>query len=1486
MPSSRRAAALRLQSAIESLESRRLLCSTHLAYLPPAPKWSDAIEQESRLKRAAEGGPEAIDIVWTNRNMASDNFGLAFGTSAEAGRQVVDAAIAAWERVITSFNRSDGTNTLQLTISIATDAMGNLVGGFGGAGGPAAAAPADGKPRTGSITLNAGTIVPNTPNDANGWFFDPTPNDYSEFNGGILNPFSGNPGSSVGGELYSVVAAELTHSLGFISPKAGGTGSNWVGYELIDSGFTQPTGQRDNSEGGGTSGYYYVFNGPSVSHAMTSFNGGDPDDDSWGNVIHTAGGTANFTHNAVNYRGTDDDGNAAGGGERTLPSWVTANILKDAYGYTVENPAKFGTMLAILNQNTGALTVRGIDNSDDTIFITSNGVTTTVHVDLGTDFPGSGFRPGAGNLNAWVSEFPAGSIQSINVDAGGGDDVVNLDLPGNIPITVSGGAGGNDLLLLKGSTGYDNFNVDFPLITGTALNVQSFGEFESLRIDTRTGDADLYLTDLLGSMTGVTVQGDSGNEVINLHTLEASKPAVFFMGSGNDTVNVQVDPGVGLVASPVTINGFDGDDTVRVGPVDFAGTIVTQPVTFNGDANNDTFILGSNNADSVRATMTFNGGTHSGGNNDRLVINDQAPAYGIDYDVRPTFVTRAGIGTYNVNYAATEEIFIHCGSGADDVIVRNGVAPIVQAFGNDGPDNFTRGDGIITASSVANFNGGAGIDQITFDDHLNVGNIIFDCREGEVFYGGLITQFTTGFESVGIRAGSGQNEITFAGTLSQNFDVDAGDGNDTIILGFTGTGPGNVTFNGNVTVTGGDGPDTFQVNGVNTSPGASVSLNGANSINHMVVNRPGTLVYDIGGGFFNMASFGSSASLAIANMETAAVQGNSLGETFNVFSASSLFGLYQIFGNNGDDRFNLFHSASGNHSFDNLQLNGGFGNDSLHYDASATTGGRTYVLENGFLSLPAGIIFDDIQIGNTVENTTITGGSGDDTFRLNQYSAGTAVHINAGDGNDVLHYGNDNFPANLTNMSAFTFDGQGGSDTFNADNRNAAGASFIYTRNLASVVVANFGGYSFTTTEANSEIVNLNAGGTPTIGDVFRVNQVRAGSEVNASDTTGVSSMQLGQSTNDLEAIRGRVVYAPSSDGGRVEVFDTADTTGDTFHLDQSTLGFYPGDDLFGPGGYLAFAGIIDLGAIAPAMTINLGSGSDTAFAQPLAGGTVVINYGAQNLSGGPEGVGDELNLALASAVNYVITDNGTGTGNVISDSTGELRWTGLDLPVNVDDVAPSVLTADFVIDGPVMSVAHTFSEALTFNFGLGFLYILNLDTNEPIPFANMAVDYDPGTFTVTHTFPGYANGVLPDGNYRMTLAPGFNDLFGNASGDVSEFDTFVFAGDANQDRTVGIADFAIVAANFNQPGVFTSGDFNYSGTVEIGDFAILAAKFNTTLDPPSLAAATAGVPRPALLPAPARFSSTRIADRAGANVTDPTFSGEDIRRLLRPYGP
>lgn len=133
------------------------------------------------------------------------------------------------------------------------------------------------------------------------------------------------------------------------------------------------------------------------------------------------------------------------------------------------------------------------------------------------------------------------------------------------------------------------------------------------------------------------------------------------------------------------------------------------------------------------------------------------------------------------------------------------------------------------------------------------------------------------------------------------------------------------------------------------------------------------------------------------------------------------------------------------------------------------------------------------------------------------------------------------------------------------------------------------------------------------------------------------------------------------------------------------------------------------------------------------------------------------------------------------------------------------------------------------------------------------SVAFDAGTGIGTYT----VSGGLPDGNYIGTLSVGTaRDLANNPLSAPLNFSFFVLRGDANRDRTVNIADFSILAANFNQLGTFGEGDFNYSGTVDIADFALLGSRFNTSLPPAR--APVAGVTLPA---ADKPFSARLIED-------------------------
>src|SRR3954467_8296736 len=158
--------------------------------------------------------------------------------------------------------------------------------------------------------------------------------------------------------------------------------------------------------------------------------------------------------------------------------------------------------------------------------------------------------------------------------------------------------------------------------------------------------------------------------------------------------------------------------------------------------------------------------------------------------------------------------------------------------------------------------------------------------------------------------------------------------------------------------------------------------------------------------------------------------------------------------------------------------------------------------------------------------------------------------------------------------------------------------------------------------------MNVNSGTRP---DLMYVNAVASGERLVFNAGGGLDTLYLGSSGNLLGGIRGTVVFNAGSAGGVVSINDTADTTGDVFHLTASTLGAFAGDNLFGPGGSLQFSGLTN-GTTAPRITLNLGAGADTIYAQPLAAARVTINANSPT-----SGTGDKLNLALASAQSPVV---------------------------------------------------------------------------------------------------------------------------------------------------------------------------------------------------------------------------------------------------------
>jgi hypothetical protein len=477
-------------------------------------------------------------IHWANEGTATsdtDGFNAVFQANAPAARAVVSAALMAWQRIITNFNYSDPSldDTYQMTISMSTSTSNNL-GGYSNA----TAFDSSGKPTAGSMTLNLGPDV-----HGSQWWLDPTPNDSSEFTGGILGPFTARAGPNVnGGDLFSTVAHEMGHCLGFLfSPQSA--------LQINANGYLANTGVSDPDQ---TPGVWWTFTGPDVNALLTTDEGGAmgsadnlPAHMSEIGFSGVAASYVNPTTHVAYYEGRDLMVPAGSFG-RQLPSLMDALILKDAYGYTITPPQTFGTFYANYNATTRQVVINGGQQSEnnpytpsnDVINISANANTLFVSVSIGSPVPGNG------PVQPYMSQFPLSSVSSILVQGSDGNDVVNYGLgnTSSLPgITVNGG-GGNDTLNVddsadptsRGVTLKNASAAGYGAITGLAAGEIDYKYAETSQLTVKTGpgagNVDVHATGTKTSIvtnsrvqafTGTAVNiGDSGSVQGILGTLK------------------------------------------------------------------------------------------------------------------------------------------------------------------------------------------------------------------------------------------------------------------------------------------------------------------------------------------------------------------------------------------------------------------------------------------------------------------------------------------------------------------------------------------------------------------------------------------------------------------------------------------------------------------------------------------------------------------------------------------------------------------------------------------------------------------------------------------------------------------------------------------------------------------------------------------------------------------------------------------------------
>jgi Ca2+-binding RTX toxin-like protein len=579
------------------------------------------------------------NLVWVNRGQESDRFNVIFGDQADAARRVVDAVLTSWGTVITDLKQPAidapaDRNTINFTISMSADPKDTDFGGAANISSWAFPTEADktanrnGYPTAGTFTLNQG--IAGQP--LNGWWIDPTPNEHSEFTN-IQSPFAASrPEGSVGTDLYGTINAEIAHILGLWDAAPGR-------LQTPVAGTVTKTTLPDRAHGGGV-GFYYVFDGPSGTHLLTSWDSGSPTNDPRGQDVggptHTAGPTAaNFpvaftsqfrTPAAVQLRGGIDPGNAAGGpNTRVLANDGIALLLKDAFGYEVRLPSTIPGQTFAVGVQGQTLQLRGGPDGDgaapanaggaanpgagggganydsfvpdyrdtgstsaDVITLKREGTDVLVTFDFGRDGPVNGLdADGDGNAPAFTTRVPLSSFTNINLDADGGNDTVILDFSGGDFLPAGGlafnGDLGTDKVVVTGATTY---RIDGSTLTMAGLGTVSLESVNEVQL-IGTAAADTF--ELRGWTGAITLEGLGGSDSYSIDWSAGARGMPRIVDNGGTADQVQV---IGTAGSDaILVTGSLVRSLAAV--ADFRGAGIEQ-LTVDAGAGVDTIaVLGS-----------------------------------------------------------------------------------------------------------------------------------------------------------------------------------------------------------------------------------------------------------------------------------------------------------------------------------------------------------------------------------------------------------------------------------------------------------------------------------------------------------------------------------------------------------------------------------------------------------------------------------------------------------------------------------------------------------------------------------------------------------------------------------------------------------------------------------------------------------------------------------------------------------------------------
>jgi hypothetical protein len=645
-------------------------------------------------------------------------------------------------------------------------------------------------------------------------------------------------------------------------------------------------------------------------------------------------------------------------------------------------------------------------------------------------------------------------------------DRVRLDLFGSAFGLTVGHAGIEDLTLNTGAgASVASINVNglpaapMTLKLGGPLNIVSVGQ-EASSVDGQ-----------------LTVNGGAGVDVLIIsdQALFPATPATYTVTSTEVARERFVT--AGLFWSRLTVDYAGVEDLTLNAGGSIAGNAVNvnslpaAAVTVNLSSPVNIVTVGQE-ASSVNGQLTVNG---SGGF-DALTINDQATLLTLTmtYTVTSDEVARRSVhptGLHfdlSVGYAGIEVFTLNTGGSASGAIVNVNSLPAVPMTVNLGSflNVFTVGQAGASVDGQLTVNGGGVFDVLTINDQALLSPLrsTYTVTSTEVARErrdilGVVYGLTVGYagiEGLTLNAGAAQDSIGVLGTAPGTpVTISPGLGDDTVNVG----GPDNRLdgIQGALTILDGtDGtlPAGFDHNVITLHDEGNATAGYDYTMSDTALTRAGIAPINLGPSHYDQIDVhpaGGDTHVTFAGAPGYytwtywyAGAGND-----RVDVLATPFGAFLvIFDDGGNDVFRVGSASQGP---DDVAPHGGIveniGDGQVYFSDYGGTarvvldnsGGTTPQTVTVFPNGAFGLNDHNVQFYYTGTPATIYGGSGGNTFSLQQYGGvGTPLEIYAGSGNDTLNF--DQPHTYPYWYHTFGFHGQGGTDTLNINDQTATDA--------------------------------------------------------------------------------------------------------------------------------------------------------------------------------------------------------------------------------------------------------------------------------------------------------------------------------------------------------------------------------------------------------------------------------------------------------------